>query len=129
MPFVEIFVSATRKPAERRKLADAVHRALVQSVDVPPDDRFQALSVHAPEELIADAAYMGIARTPDFVAVRITLRRGRSAAKKRALYQAIVAHAGEAIGVRAEDVLIVLSENEPLDWSFGNGVAQYATSE
>jgi len=129
MPFVEIFVSATRTPAERRKLADAVHRALVETVDVPLDDRFQALSVHAPEALIADAGYLGIARTAEFVAVRVTLRRGRSAEKKRALYRAIVAHAGKAVGIRAEDVLVVLSENEPVDWSFGNGVAQYAPAE
>jgi hypothetical protein len=28
--------------------------------------------------------------------------------------------------LRAEDVLIVLTENDPVDWSFGNGIAQYA---
>jgi hypothetical protein len=31
--------------------------------------------------------------------------------------------------VRAEDVLIVLHENETADWSFGNGVAQYVETE
>jgi phenylpyruvate tautomerase PptA (4-oxalocrotonate tautomerase family) len=107
-------------------LADAVHRALVETSDVPPDDRFQVLNVHAAEELIADPGYLGIARSSDFLVVRITLRRGRSVVKKRALYRAIVANAGEAARVRPEDVLIVLSENDAADWSFGNGVAQYA---
>jgi 4-oxalocrotonate tautomerase len=129
MPFVEIFVSENRSPSERRQLGDAVHQALVEAVDIPADDRFQAISLHASSDLIFDPAYLGVARSPGFVAIRITLRRGRSAAKKQALYQAIVNRAQEAIGIRAEDVLIVLTENEALDWSFGGGVAQYAPAE
>jgi hypothetical protein len=31
--------------------------------------------------------------------------------------------------VRAEDILIVLRENETPDWSFGNGVAHYVEAE
>jgi len=31
--------------------------------------------------------------------------------------------------VRAEDLLIVLHENDLADWSFGNGVAQYVVGE
>jgi hypothetical protein len=31
--------------------------------------------------------------------------------------------------VRAEDLLIVLHENDTADWSFGNGVAQYVKRE
>src|SRR3954468_18906566 len=115
MPFVEIFVSESRPREQRRQLADAVHRALVETVDVPPDDRFQVLGVREPAELIYDAGYLGIARTSEFVAIRITLRRGRSVAKKRALYQAIVAKANAAIGISGQDVLVVLSENESVD--------------
>jgi phenylpyruvate tautomerase PptA (4-oxalocrotonate tautomerase family) len=126
MPFVEIFVSERRSSDERRKLGEAVHRALVATVDVPPDDRFQVLSAHAASDLIYDPGYLGIARSPELVAIRITLRRGRAPAKKRALYRAIVDEAKRAIGLREQDVLVVLSENEALDWSFGNGVAQYA---
>jgi hypothetical protein len=33
----------------------------------------------------------------------------------------------ELAGVRPEDVTIVLNENGLADWSFGNGIAQYAT--
>lgn len=129
MPFVEIFVSENRSPSQRRRLGDAVHRALVQTVDVPEDDRFQAIQVHASADLVYDPAYLGLARSPEFVAIRITLRGGRSAAKKQALYRSIVTRARDAIGIRPEDVLIVLSENQPLDWSFGGGVAQYAPAE
>jgi 4-oxalocrotonate tautomerase len=33
----------------------------------------------------------------------------------------------ERLGLRREDVMIVLVEVKKENWSFGNGVAQYAT--
>jgi 4-oxalocrotonate tautomerase len=127
MPFVEIYVSEQRSPSLRRQLADAVHRALVQTIDIPETDRFQVVSVHPSSQLIYDPSYLGIARSDGFVAIRISLRRGRALEKKRSLYRAIVAEASP-LGVRPEDVLVVLSENESADWSFGNGVMQYASA-
>src|SRR5690349_9362938 len=70
MPFVEIFVAEPRPLAERRQLADAVHRALVRTIDVPPDDRFQSIHVHPSADLIYDPSYLGIARSDGFVAIR-----------------------------------------------------------
>jgi phenylpyruvate tautomerase PptA (4-oxalocrotonate tautomerase family) len=104
-----------------------VHRALVQTIDVPAADRFQVIHVQPSADLIYDPSYLDIARTEDFVAVRITLRRGRSLEQKRALYRAIADQALAALGVRRQDVLVVLSENDSADWSFGDGVAQYAS--
>jgi hypothetical protein len=34
-------------------------------------------------------------------------------------------HRQAQAGVRKQDVLVVVHENESPDWSFGNGVAQY----
>jgi 4-oxalocrotonate tautomerase len=127
MPFVEIYVSERRSPGERRLLADAVHRALVRCVDVPEADRFQVIHRQPAADLLFDPAYLGIERSEGFVAVKITLRRGRLLEKKRALYRAIADEAHAALGLRREDVLVVLHENDAADWSFGNGVAQYAS--
>lgn len=129
MPFVEIFVPAQRPAAEQRALADAVHQALVDTIGIPSDDRFQVLRPLGEGDWIYDPSYLGLARTPHALVVRITLRRGRAAAKKRALYRAIAENAGRVAGVRAEDVFVVLHENEPIDWSFGGGVAQYALAD
>ncbi len=56
--------------------------------------------------------------------VHITFRRGRSDAQKRALYRTIAAKAAQSAGVRAADIMVVLTENDRIDWSFGDGVAQ-----
>jgi phenylpyruvate tautomerase PptA (4-oxalocrotonate tautomerase family) len=129
MPLVEIFVSERRPRAERRKLADAVHLALVEALAIPADDRFQLVRALDEDDYIADPTYLGVSRTRDFLVVRVTLRRGRSLDKKRALYRGIADGAARAVGLRPEDVFIVLNENEASDWSFGAGVAQYAPAE
>jgi 4-oxalocrotonate tautomerase len=125
MPFVEIFTSPGRSSAQTRQLADAVHRALVATIGIPADDRFQAILPGPGAQLIYDPGYLGIERSADFTLVRVTLRRGRSVEQKRALYRAIAEGVSESVGCRPDDVMVVLVENELPDWSFGKGIAQY----
>lgn len=109
---------------QARPIGDAVHNALVSAIGIPADDRFQVISLHAPEHLIIDAHYLGIPRSENALIVQIYLRQGRSVELKKALYAAIAANL-TALGLRAEDVLVSLSENDLPDWSFGLGLAQY----
>ncbi len=129
MPLVRIAVPAHCDAGYRRNVSDAVHKALVDAIGIPPADRFHIITAHGPEDLIFDPGYLDVARTPSFLAVHITLRRGRAPEKKRALYRAIADNVNAATGTRAEDVMVVLSENEPIDWSFGGGIAQYAPAD
>jgi phenylpyruvate tautomerase PptA (4-oxalocrotonate tautomerase family) len=62
------------------------------------------------------------------VFVEITLVRGRTVEKKKALYAAVAKELGAA-GVRPDDVFVVLHETERADWSFGNGEAQVLDTE
>ncbi len=126
MPLVRIDVPEIMPQATRRAVADGVHAALVEAIKIPADDRFQIVAAHKADGLIADPGYMGIARSGGFLSVQVYFRRGRSQDLKRALYAAIVRNLVRDAGVRAEDVLVVLTENDPVDWSFGNGIAQYA---
>lgn len=128
MPLVRIDIPQGWPEARIAAFGEAVHGALVETVDVPPDDRFQIMAEHAPRRLILDPAYFGVDRGPDASVVHVTFRRGRSEAKKRALYAAIARRA-EAIGLRAQDVMVVLQENAEIDWSFGAGIAQMAPAE
>lgn len=124
MPLVRIDVGRREPAATVRAIADGVHAAMVATIDVPPDDRFQIVTVHEPGAMIVDPGYLGIARTDAAVIVNITLRAGRSNARKQALYRQIADNLAQA-GLRAQDVMIVLTENTPADWSFGDGNAQY----
>lgn len=124
MPLVRIDLRRGRSPSDVQAIADGVHRALVHVVGIPEDDRFQVVTEHEPGSLHYDARYLGVARSDGFVLVQITLVRGRHPSLRQALYARIVAELAAAPGVRPEDVMIVLVENDPVDWSVGNGEAQ-----
>jgi phenylpyruvate tautomerase PptA (4-oxalocrotonate tautomerase family) len=129
MPLVRISLVKGKPEAYRRKVGDAVHRALVEAVGVPPLDRFQLLTEHETGDLVYDSNYLGIARSADLVIVQITLSTGRTLAQKRALYRRIADNLHAAVGLRPEDAWINLVEVAKENWSFGNGVASYAPAE
>jgi 4-oxalocrotonate tautomerase len=126
MPLVRIDAVNTRSDAELRTISDGVHRALVETIGIPADDRFHVLSRRPAGELVYDPAYLGIRRTDGVVFVQITLSAGRSLEQKKALFARIVANLSEPAGVRPEDVFVNLVEIARENWSFGNGLAQYS---
>ena len=126
MPLVRISLREGKPETYRRALADGIHRAMVDAINVPPLDRFQAITEHPAESLIYDPAYLGIVRSDDVVFVQITLNAGRSTEQKRALYSRMAELLQASPGLRPQDLLISLVEVSRENWSFGNGQAQYA---
>lgn len=124
MPFVRISLLKGKSPDYLRALADSIQRALVDTFDVPENDRFQAIHQHEPGELIIDKTYLAGPRSDDFVYISITTGRPRSPEMKNALYRRLVDLLAASPGLRPEDVMVVVSESMPADWSFGNGIAQ-----
>jgi phenylpyruvate tautomerase PptA (4-oxalocrotonate tautomerase family) len=126
MPLVRIDLRAGHAPAVRQAVGDAVHRAMVDTIGVPADDRFQVITEHAAEGLVYDPGYLGIRRSDGVVFIQITLNAGRTVEQKRALYARIADLVTERAEVRRGDVLVSLVEVARENWSFGDGVAQYA---
>ena len=127
MPLVRISLLAGKPEAYKKKISDVVHRAMVETVNVPPLDRFQVITEHASPDFVYDAQYLNIPRTDDLVIIQITLNTGRTTEQKKALYRRIADSLNQEAGLRKEDVLINLVEVAKENWSFGNGEAQYAT--
>jgi phenylpyruvate tautomerase PptA (4-oxalocrotonate tautomerase family) len=126
MPLVRIDL-LEGKPADfRRKLGELVYEAMLQTINMPANDRFQVITEHPAENFVYDPGYLGIERSPGCIFIQITLNKGRTLEVKKALYQAIADHLHDQLGVRREDVLINLVEVDKENWSFGNGIAQYA---
>jgi phenylpyruvate tautomerase PptA (4-oxalocrotonate tautomerase family) len=105
-------------------LGDAVHQAMTETIDVPADDLFQILTTHQEPGVRYDPDYLGVHRDDGIVFVTITMRAGRTDAQKQALYRRITELAAEKAGVEPRNVLIAVTENQLVDWSFGNGIAQ-----
>src|SRR5215813_10088647 len=101
MPLVRISLLEGKPAGYVQKAGDAVHRAMVETISVPAQDRFKIITEHKKSHLIYDPAYLNIQRSDDLLNQELKLRK--------------------------EDVLISLVEVGKEIWSFGNGEAQYAT--
>jgi len=123
MPFARISLLRGKPAAFLTALSDNLHRALVEAFDVPPDDRFQVIHQHAPEELIFDRHYLGGPRSDDYVLICITAGRQRTTSTKQAFYRRLVQLLAEAPGLRPQDVMVVINTTGIDDWSFGDGIA------
>ncbi|MDJ0319820.1 tautomerase family protein [Pseudarthrobacter sp. PS3-L1] len=128
MPLVRIDLIEGRTSAQKRDVADAIHTAIVQTYGIPERDRFQVITEHAADNIIAQDAGLGFERTGNVVMVQIFTQAGRSDEDKEALYKAIHDNL-HAVGLTSEDLFIGYNENGPQDWSFGFGRAQYLTGE
>jgi 4-oxalocrotonate tautomerase family enzyme len=127
MPLVRISLLEGQPKSQHMRIGDAVHRAMVETINVPPLDRFQIITEHSAADFVFDPGYLNIARTNGLVIIQITLNSGRTTEMKRALYRRVAELLAQEAGVRKEDVLINLVEVPKENWSFGNGEAQYAT--
>ena len=125
MPLVRIDLRTGRSPDLRRALGNAVYRAMTEVANVPDGDRFVVITEHDVSGLLYDPSYLGVARSDSIILIQITLNAGRSLAIKKALYQRIAELLHE-LDVRKEDVFVSLVEVPKENWSFGNGIAQYA---
>jgi len=66
-----------------------------------------------------------VTRSKNAIFIEITLNAGRTLEVKKALYAGIVSRL-ETLGVRPDDVVILLIEVTKDNWSFGGGRATYA---
>jgi 4-oxalocrotonate tautomerase len=125
MPLVRISLREGKTEEYKKALGDGVHRALVEAMDAPAQDRFQVITEHPAGGLIYDPTYLGIERTDNIVMVQITLSTGRKLAQKRKLFKRMAEILAEKPGLRPQDLMISLVEVAWENWSFGNGEAQY----
>ncbi len=126
MPLVKFNVPQSLPDDRVAGLRRAVHEALVATANVPEDDLFHVVHRLDAKSLIVDPAFPSVQRSPEAAIVEITFRMGRTDTQKQALFREIVRLAQARSGFRPEDVMMVLTENTSLDWSFAAGVAHYA---
>ena len=126
MPLARIDLVQGKSPEYRRMIGDVVYEAVVSELKAPEGDRFQVITEHPAGDLIADPRYLGINRTADVVFIQVMMNVGRTLEQKKAFYKKIADGLHERLGLRREDVLINLVEVGKENWSFGNGIAQYA---
>ena len=126
MPLARIDLVQGKSAEYRRAIGGVVYEAMVDVLKAPKDDRFQVIAEHPADALIADENYLGIRRTQDCIFIQLTLNVGRTVEQQRDFYKAVADALHARLGLRPEDVFINFIEVQKENWSFGNGIAQYA---
>lgn len=126
MPLVRISLMRGKPAGFAQKIGAIVYRTMVDTINVPPGDNFQIITEHDRDHLVYDPAYLSVSRTDGVVFIQITLNQGRTVELKKRFYRTLAERLQKDLGVRAGDVFISLVEVAKENWSFGDGVAQYA---
>jgi phenylpyruvate tautomerase PptA (4-oxalocrotonate tautomerase family) len=125
MPLTRISLLKGKSPEYRRAILDSVYRAMLETFDVPEDDRFMTIDEYEPDNFLYSKNYLGVARDDDLVIIQITANNTRTLDKKKAFYARVAELLAKSPGVKPENVFVNLVEVAKENWSFGNGVAQY----
>lgn len=126
MPLVRVSIKQQDDPTYAKRIGQLIYAAMHSAINVPENDNFQILTEHNEQHFIYDPQYLGIDRTDNLVIIQITLSEGRTVDQKKLLYKTIAESLNAQLSLRLEDVFINLVEVKKENWSFGNGIAQYA---
>lgn len=128
MPLIKLDLIEGRSPEQLKQLLDEFHEVFVEVFGIPQQDRFQIITQHPSNELVAENAGLGFERSGNLVMMQVFTQSGRTDRVKQELYQKL-ADAMQRTGEDPSDLFIGYFENGPSDWSFGFGKAQYLTGE
>ena len=124
MPFVQITLLQGKSPDYVSAIAESVYQALVDEFKIPESDKFQIVREVEPHQIVFPESYLGIAHTDNIVYIHIIAKEGRTADMKKRLYAKIASLINKRTDLSIDDIVVVLSENKPENWSFGRGLAQ-----
>ncbi|WP_028536486.1 tautomerase family protein [Paludibacterium yongneupense] len=123
MPYVRISLLEGKSADYLGSLSDTLHQAMVETFNVPAKDRFHIFHQLASEAFVFDREYMCGPRSDDFVLIAITTGRTRDAATRQAFFRRLADLLEIAPGIRRQDVMVVITNSEMGEWSFGDGVS------
>jgi 4-oxalocrotonate tautomerase len=127
MPFVRIDLKRGKSAEYRKTLGEIVYNAMRDVINVPENDKFQIITEHDRGNLNYAESYLGNNYSDDLIFIQITLNAGRSVEMKKAFYKRIADDFQSRLEGRPDDIFISLVEVAKENWSFGNGIAQYAS--
>jgi phenylpyruvate tautomerase PptA (4-oxalocrotonate tautomerase family) len=119
MPLVNISVLKGKSPEYIKAVADGVNSAVIETMGFPMDDRYQIIHQH--EEYCLEYQ----TRTRDRVIMYLIMRSDRPPEAKKAFYKKVTDNLRRNPGIDPGNVMIVIIENNDIDWSFKDGDTQF----
>ncbi|ARU93984.1 tautomerase family protein [Tatumella citrea] len=122
MPVTRISTRHCYSREQLQTISDVLHRCLVAEFEVPPDDRFQIINQLTATEFSFDTGYLSDGRSEQCILFEITAGRPRSRVQKQQFYRMLTRELQQSVGIRPDDVMIIITFNSSDDWSFSRGV-------
>ena len=108
-----------KSPLYRAALRETIYETLRDVVGVAAEDRHEMITEYEHNDLNIVANLIGGTPSSDAILVQLTFNEGCTLGKKQVLYDALVQMLQQRMGLRPEDVAIVLDVRKG-DCSFGN---------
>lgn len=119
MPMNKIHVPQELPSTTCHSINRLLHDSLVETCAVNPDDFFCLVTRYPPQDVILHPSFLGLRDTDETIIIEIALLGGRTDDQKEALYRDIRQRLGD-IGLKPDNSIIYLLENQPIDWSFSS---------
>ena len=119
MLLVNISILSGKSPEYIKAVGDSINSAVIETMGFPLDDRYQIIHQLDSERLQLQG------RDSDRVMLHLVMRAGRSNESKQAFYKKVVENLAANPGIPPANVMITISENHDIDWSFRGGLAQF----
>lgn len=126
MPITRVSLRKGKSVQYKQAVLESIYQAMHAVFNVPEDDKFMIVHEHEASDFVFGNNYLDIVRSEDLLIIQLTVSNTRTIEQKKALFAKMVELLGNSPGVRKEDVFINLLEVNKENWSFGNGLAQYA---
>ena len=126
MPLVKVNLLKGRSAEEKDSIAASIQAALVSTVEVADDNRYQLFNEYDGENFRHTSGYLDMTYSDQLLVIEITVREGDDDDHKKSLLAAINRNLVATGVVRGDDVFVLLTEIGGADVSFGRGLAQRA---
>ncbi|MGE5731457.1 MAG: tautomerase family protein, partial [Gemmatimonas sp.] len=126
VPLVKVNLLKGRSAEEKDAIAASIQAALVSTLEVADDNRYQLFSEYDVENFRHTSGYLGLTYTDQLMVIEITVREGDDDEHKKSLLAAVNRNLVAAGMVGGDDVFVLITEIGGANVSFGRGLAQRA---
>jgi phenylpyruvate tautomerase PptA (4-oxalocrotonate tautomerase family) len=126
MPLVKVNLLEGRSAEEKDLIAASIQTALVRTLEVPDDDRYQLFNEYDWDSFRHTGGYLDMTYSDQLLIIEITFLEGRDDEVKKSLLAEINRNLVAAGVVAEDDVFVLITEIGRANVSFGKGLAQRA---
>jgi Tautomerase enzyme len=127
MPLAKVhFLEGQYNSARIAQLSKAIQDALIEVLDIPPDDFFQVHHVLPREHYRHTPSFVGQVYSDDLILLELTFITGRPKETRLALLKSLNEKVVAAVKIAPADLVVMLYEIAGENASLGSGLAQRA---